>query len=89
MSRTGSRVWRRTREEILSESDVCWLCGHLGSDSIDHVVPVALGGTDDIENLMPAHFKPCPTCGVPCNLKKSNKLTYTPSSAPGPSKDYF
>jgi 5-methylcytosine-specific restriction endonuclease McrA len=34
---------------------------------IDHLVPVANGGSDDIENVKPAH--------AVCNLKKGNKET--------------
>ena len=36
----------------------CWLCHQpiIGKVSPDHVIPVALGGSDDIENLRPAHL---------------------------------
>jgi 5-methylcytosine-specific restriction endonuclease McrA len=44
---------------MLRESDICWLCGKPGADSIDHVVPVAKGGSDAISNLRPAHLWPC------------------------------
>jgi len=33
----------------------CDLCGDLGADTIDHVVPVAWGGADHPSNLVPAH----------------------------------
>lgn len=33
----------------------CDLCGKKGSDTIDHVVPVAWGGADHPSNLVPAH----------------------------------
>lgn len=34
----------------------CWICGQLGSDSVDHEIPLALGGTNAIQNLKPAHL---------------------------------
>ena len=33
----------------------CHLCGRKGADTIDHVVPVAWGGSDHPANLKPAH----------------------------------
>ena len=41
------------------------LVGHPHSFHADHVLPVALGGTEDIANLVPACAK--------CNMKKSTK----------------
>lgn len=37
----------------------CWLCHQpiIGRVSPDHVIPVALGGTDDITNLAPSHLE--------------------------------
>ena len=34
--------------------------------TVDHVIPISRGGTDDIANLRPAHWI--------CNIRKSNKL---------------
>ena len=61
-------------KEILQQSNsCCHLCGHehqLGGYvqywEVEHVHPLALGGTNDLENLMVA-------CG-PCNESKGNKL---------------
>lgn len=71
------RPWRRIRAQILAASSVCWLCGHDGADSVDHLVPRALllaSGQhqllEDPANLRPAHHQPCPTCGVRCNRKR-------------------
>jgi 5-methylcytosine-specific restriction endonuclease McrA len=33
----------------------CWLCGADGADTVDHKQPRALGGTDALANLRPAH----------------------------------
>lgn len=70
---SGSKRQARNRR-ILSASDVCHICGHEGSDSVDHVVALARGGSDeDPGNLRPAHHNPCPTCGEPCNLRKGDR----------------
>jgi hypothetical protein len=38
-----------------SHNGVCHICGQGAADAIDHVVPVAWGGSDDPSNLAPAH----------------------------------
>lgn len=78
---SGSARQRRNRA-ILAASDVCHICGHPGSDAVDHVRALALA-TDadearkldtDPANLKPAHHDvPCPTCGHRCNREKSDK----------------
>lgn len=35
----------------------CWICGQLGADTVDHVVPLSRGGTNSLDNLRPAHRK--------------------------------
>ncbi len=65
------RPWRRARAEVLARSTVCWICGHDGSDSVDHVTPLAIGGDPlDPDNLAPAHHRPCPVCGKRCNTAR-------------------
>ena len=34
----------------------CWLCGHPGATTADHVQSRARGGTDTLDNLRPAHL---------------------------------
>ena len=50
-----------TRLAIYKKTNgVCYLCDKfvpLGSFTIDHKIPKAKGGTDEIENLFPAHHK--------------------------------
>ena len=70
---TGSILQRRNRA-ILRASDVCHICGHAGADAIDHIVALARGGTEERDNLAPAHHDvPCPTCGERCNRVKGAK----------------
>lgn len=44
----------------------CHYCGKPKSNTVDHVVPLSRGGTNEITNLVPA-------CGR-CNSRKGNKL---------------
>lgn len=43
------------RRIVLGASDLCWRCGRHGADTVDHVVPLAHGGTHALDNLRPAH----------------------------------
>lgn len=78
---SGSARQKRNRR-LLAASDVCHICGHPGSDAIDHVKALARA-TDEAEmvaldndptNLRPAHHDvPCPTCDERCNRTKGDK----------------
>lgn len=51
--------------------ELCYICGEkvlIDKTHIDHVIPVAKGGTNDIDNLMPTHG--------PCNNEKKHKLDF-------------
>lgn len=78
------RCWRgryaqdMTRHVLTTQGRVCWLCGRPGADSADHVTPRSHGGTDDPNNLRPAHTSPC-------NSRRGNRHpfpTTTPEPAP-------
>ena len=69
--------YERNKKKILMSQDICALCGkpvdkslkypHPMSATIDHIIPIDLGGhPSDICNLQLAHM-----C---CNRAKSNKL---------------
>ena len=60
----GDRVWQVLRRAILAESDICWLCGKPGADTVDHVVPVSVAPWLELEpsNLRPAHGRKRPGC---------------------------
>lgn len=73
--RVNTRAKRAENRRILRASDVCHLCGHAGADAVDHVIPLARGGADDVTNKRPAHHDTaCPTCSVKCNRVKGDKL---------------
>lgn len=71
----STRTFRRARGAVLAQSDGCVVCGHGGSDSVDHVIPLSERPdlADDPENLAPCHHEPCPTCGQRCNNLKGTK----------------
>jgi len=74
----SGRPWRRVRAQVLRASDVCWICGHPGSDTVDHLVPLSMGGPPlDRSNLAPAHgVNPCGSCGRRCNPSRGDGRTY-------------
>jgi 5-methylcytosine-specific restriction endonuclease McrA len=46
--------WRKIREAVFArDGHVCWRCG-AWAGTIDHRIPVALGGGHDMANLRPA-----------------------------------
>jgi len=67
--------YRRVRKAILARDPTCWLCGHGGADTLDHVIPVSKAPqlAQDPTNLRPAHgVAGCPTCGRRCNQERGN-----------------
>jgi len=58
-----TRKHQKHREQVMREArGLCHICGGIGADAIDHIVPVAWGGSDDPRNLAPAHTS--------CNSRK-------------------
>jgi len=78
MSRGGStRAWRELRLRILArDANTCGYCG-AEAKHVDHIIPVASGGTDDAENLTAACAR--------CNQLKSDKPIAVFSNARTPS----
>lgn len=88
---TRGKGYRRHLRSVLSrDGHECQLCGlpidvrcrapHPGTASLDHIVPGALGGTDDPENLRAAH--------VHCNRRRGIG-EWDSSMAPDPSMIAF
>ncbi|WP_296216258.1 HNH endonuclease [uncultured Corynebacterium sp.] len=66
MTRWGGRRIAALRGQVLAtHGTVCHLCGMPGATSIDHIIPRAAGGTDDLDNLRPAH--------VSCNSSRQDQ----------------
>lgn len=46
------------RKKVLDKTNICGICGRPildGEASIDHIVPLSRGGTNDLDNLRPTH----------------------------------
>ena len=64
-SSTGTH-WEKLRQiTFATHGRLCIYCGN-HADAIDHVLPKSLGGTDTLDNLVPACRK--------CNSTKSNNI---------------
>jgi 5-methylcytosine-specific restriction endonuclease McrA len=76
-----TKAWKTVRNQVLNVSRTCWLCGHGAANSVDHVIPLSLGGAPyDPGNLRPAHgVEGCPTCGKKCNSSKHNRMPRKPA----------
>lgn len=57
---SGSHTAREWREKVASSGGVCVYCGKAGPLTRDHAVPLAKGGSDSIENIVPA----CARCNA-------------------------
>lgn len=78
------RRWNQLRAEILSLNDVCWICSHPYSETLDHILSPKYYPElrMDPANLRPAHgVRGCPTCGRRCNQERGDKLE-VPSPKP-------
>jgi 5-methylcytosine-specific restriction endonuclease McrA len=53
-------TYRSLRRQVLIEEQACWICGYparLGDPlTVDHVLPLALGGVNTRTNLRAAHL---------------------------------
>lgn len=68
-NRLRGRKWMEIREQVFRlHGDICWLCGGDGADTVDHILPLASGGGNELDNLMPAHGRKNRNC--PGNFSK-------------------
>lgn len=61
----GSHTTEERQEKFAALGGRCYYCGLEGLLTIDHLTPLSRGGTDDINNIVPA-------C-KPCNSRKGRK----------------
>jgi 5-methylcytosine-specific restriction protein A len=62
--------YQRRRKQLLTTATSCWWCPEPFTEAdpvtIDHVVPLHLGGSNDPSNLVPAHRS--------CNSRRGSQL---------------
>jgi hypothetical protein len=63
---TNDPTYKRNRKQLLADNPVCHWCGTNAATEADHLTPYVAGGSDDLENLVPA-------C-KPCNASRGAKL---------------
>lgn len=63
----GSHTLAERLDKFDRLGNVCFYCLEGGKMSIDHDIPIARGGTDNIDNILPA----CPSC----NRRKSKRTS--------------
>lgn len=63
----GSHTLAERLEKFATLGNVCFYCHEPGKLSIDHDIPIARGGTDNIDNILPA-------C-LPCNRRKHKRTS--------------
>ena len=56
---SGWAEQRRAKRLLRQHRGICHVCNQPGADQIDHVLPLAQGGTDTEANLRPIHAHPC------------------------------
>lgn len=71
-TRTRGVTLQKLRKKVFDYyGDECWLCHQGGADTIDHIIPVVDGGTDDLDNLRPAHGRKSASCVGNFSRKRS------------------
>ncbi len=72
-----AQVW--VAQVLDTYGTVCHLCRHDQADSGDHLRPRITHPhlAYDVANGRPVHHKPCPTCGVRCNIRRKAKPVTT------------
>jgi 5-methylcytosine-specific restriction endonuclease McrA len=62
-NRTRGSNLQKLRKAVFNHyGDECWLCHQGGADTIDHIIPLMHGGSDDLDNLRPAHGRKSASC---------------------------
>lgn len=61
----GYHSWKEWEDLVEQYEGLCAYCKEAPAESRDHVVPIAAGGTNDIENILPACLR--------CNKSKGAK----------------
>ena len=58
MSRRPTPEFTRNRKQVLADNPMCHWCKRVAATDADHLVPYDAGGSDELDNLVPA----CKSC---------------------------
>lgn len=88
--RQRGNLWYKQRQRVIARDTHCVICGQevdktikypdAWSATVDHIVPVSMGGTNEISNLALAHFK----CNSGRGSKNIDDVRFMPKS-----RDWF
>lgn len=69
---SSGRAWQQVRQAVLERDGfVCVICGNQATH-VDHIIPKAKGGTDDMDNLQAM----CATHNIKKGTKTLTRGTY-------------
>lgn len=68
-----TKQYRANRRIVLEGSPVCAMCHRRKATTVDHIVPLAQGGGDELSNLRPA----CAKCNYSAGAKLGNQMRTT------------
>ena len=62
--------WGKIQQDvIIRDKGICYICGKAGATQVDHVIPLAAGGTNSLFNLKAVH-KLCHARKTEADIKK-------------------
>jgi len=92
MRKPNGRRWMQVRAAVFATyGRTCHICGHDGSNQVDHLVPQAVAPQLgwELSNLRPAHGAPgnkCPVCGIACNQARQAGVIVPKPASPQPAR---
>lgn len=75
---SGEKLQKLRKQVFNYYGEQCWLCGGEGADTIDHIIPVADGGDDSLDNLRPAHGRKSKHCAGNFSSKRTQEWEIKP-----------
>jgi hypothetical protein len=78
---SGEKLQKLRKQVFTYYGEQCWLCGGDGADTIDHIIPVADGGDDSLDNLRPAHGRKSKQCTGNFSRKRTQEWETKPAAS--------
>lgn len=58
--RLRGRKWMAIRKQVIASNPICQICGDALAEEVDHITPLAKGGSNERDNLQSA----CKSCNA-------------------------